>query len=249
MIGQALRKLAHHLGYQLSIDLPCFLDGDCQRVALSPVMALAFADHILANVSVLQIGAYDGLCNDHLFSFLERANWSGVLAEANPSIYSQLITNNSHRKGRIKCINVAIGDGRSMPFYSVNMSLAEGMPAWVDQIGGFTPSHIQKHSSEVAGLSECITQTMMETVTPSDLITQYFDEPPHVVVTDCEGYDFTILKMFDFEKYRPLVYIFESKHMSRKQLDSAFRLLAKHNYSVSWGGQDSVAIHKSLLSQ
>lgn len=249
MIGRILRPLANHFGYQLATELPCFLNGECSRAGLTPEMALAFAEFKLNQVFVLQIGANDGLRNDYLSPFLDRPNWSGVLVEADPRLYSRLVQNNDHRKDRIRCLNTAIGDGSAMPFYSVDMALADGMPAWVEGLGGFVESHIHKHAKDVPGLSDCIVTRMLPTVTPVDLIGSETGRAPDVVVTDCEGFDSHIIEMYDFLRFRPSVYIFESRHITRGKLDSIFRLFSEHGYALAWGGQDSVAIHASLLGR
>jgi hypothetical protein len=53
--------------------------------------------------------------------------------------------------------------------------------------------------------------------------------------------------MFNFAEHRPSIYIFESRHIPRKELSLVFRIFAQHGYFVSWGGQDSIAVHESLI--
>jgi hypothetical protein len=47
---------------------------------------------------------------------------------------------------------------------------------------------------------------------------------------DAEGYDFELLKVFDFDRLAPEIVRFEHVGLSRGEWDEAVRLLAHHGY-------------------
>ena len=53
-----------------------------------------------------------------------------------------------------------------------------------------------------------------------------------VLQIDTEGYDYQVLRHFDFASSRPQVVMFEHRHLSQDDRDAADNLLVMHGYSL-----------------
>jgi FkbM family methyltransferase len=59
----------------------------------------------MKNGYFIDVGANDGITLSNTYLLEKRYNWSGILVEANPQLYSELLV---HR--RTKCINICVDD-------------------------------------------------------------------------------------------------------------------------------------------
>ena len=62
---------------------------------------------------------------------------------------------------------------------------------------------------------------------------------------DAEGADFAILKMVDFEHFRPSIVRYEQLHMSRSERDEAALRLVQNGYQLHADRMDVTAIHRA----
>jgi FkbM family methyltransferase len=234
------------MGYRWEIDYPPFLRDECERIAISPEMLFGWLETSLGSVSALQIGANDGEQHDFLGKFLDRPNWRGVLVEADPLIYPRLVLNNRHREKRIVTLNVAVGDGNVTEFFSVDFSGDHQLPAWAEGLGSFNKETLLAHVPVAPAIKERIYSRKLATVSVNEIIREHFDGPPDVIVMDVEGYEKVLIPQIDLGKRPPLMIIYESRHMSRREHSEIIRHLGRHGYMVTPGGQDSYAVHRSF---
>jgi hypothetical protein len=76
----------------------------------------------------------------------------------------------------------------------------------------------------------------MPLVSVNDIIKTHFDKAPDFISLDVEGYDFAILKSFDFAKYRPKVWCIETLTYTENKTETKIKetvdyLLSK-NYFI-----------------
>ena len=57
--------------------------------------------------------------------------------------------------------------------------------------------------------------------------------------TDVEGFDYELLKMFDFTRHRPRLLIFECLHLSAAELVACKAYLRQHGYETMDEGMDT----------
>ena len=60
---------------------------------------------------------------------------------------------------------------------------------------------------------------------------------------DAEGYDTEVIRMFDFDRYRPAIVRFETFGLSRCDHDRAVARLVKYGYKLAVTGMDTVGWH------
>jgi hypothetical protein len=58
---------------------------------------------------------------------------------------------------------------------------------------------------------------------------------------DAEGYDSEIVKMFPFDRFKPLHIKVEKEHMDQNQLDETLNILHSHGYHCEWTLHDIFA--------
>jgi FkbM family methyltransferase len=63
---------------------------------------------------------------------------------------------------------------------------------------------------------------------------------------DAEGYDFQLLRLFDFARFAPALVRFEHVHLSRADWDEAVTLLAQYGYCTVQEEYDTTAYRKLI---
>jgi FkbM family methyltransferase len=208
---------------------------------LRPSLEHAVAHRIMVggpDLFVVQVGAFDGQTNDPIHDWIVRYGWRGVLVEPQRRYFERLQTTYAGVQ-RLDLRNVALAasSGR-MPFYSVRQDVP-GVPEWVGQLATFERSTILAHEHLVPNIAELIEVTDVETQSFEDLLAGV--ERVDLLQIDAEGFDAEIVRMFDFERWRPSIVNFESVHLSPEDRDGAMRLLIGHGYRVATTDVDTLA--------
>lgn len=205
-----------------------------------------FKNH--SNIYVVKIGAMDGICADPLSDFLlmdERV--TGILVEPLPKYVEQLNLNFG-KTGRFVVEQVAISDFDGfIDFYFVDttkipLDNANSVPWYIGGLSSLNKNHLEQHldsklhkwisSIEVKAMS---VRTMLEKnkITKVDLF-----------VIDTEGYDYVILKQFDFTHLHPKIVIFEKKHLKNNDASEAKKRMENFGYTVLEKEDDFFCISK-----
>ncbi|MES2884643.1 MAG: FkbM family methyltransferase [Pseudomonadota bacterium] len=203
----------------------------------------------LREVYFVQVGSNDGGAqNDPLHQLIVRnPDWRGIFIEPVPFLFERLRANYAGNT-RFAFENVAIAASAGLaPFYYVSeqakQALGERLPYWYDQLGSFDRNHIVKH---LEGLLEPF---IVEVQLPCLPITAVLERngASHVDLLhiDTEGYDYEVLKQFDFPRYKPRVVLYEHKHLGSEHLLAARELLVKQGYSLHARTADTLALRLS----
>ena len=104
----------------------------------------------------------------------------------------------------------------------------------------FDKRHLLKHSIPEADIVEQPTPCL----TFSELLKRSGREHADLLQIDAEGADFAILKMVDFEHFRPSIVRYEQLHMTRSQRDEAAQRLVQNGYQLHADRMDVTAIHR-----
>lgn len=83
-------------------------------------------------------------------------------------------------------------------------------------------------------------------MTFEDLMTKHNVNDISFILIDTEGYDYEIIKLIDFEKYKPCILIFEHKHLSVSDYKNCLNLLKQSNYVVRLNSGDTIAYQSSF---
>jgi Methyltransferase FkbM domain len=59
---------------------------------------------------------------------------------------------------------------------------------------------------------------------------------------DTEGYDYRVLRQFDFDRFRPRVVLYEHTHLTKTERKNATNLLKAYGYRICCGRFDTLAV-------
>jgi FkbM family methyltransferase len=176
---------------------------------------------------VLQIGAFDGHTGDPIHDLVQRYRWRGLLVEPQRRYFEALQATYCDRPDLV-LMNVAIGDRREVrPLYRVrdeSMHLSE----WAPQVASFYREHLLREGYA----DEDIDFDQVQTITMTELLDEVPVTQIDLLQIDVEGYDYEILRPFEFDRFKPVIVRFESKHLSRHDHDAAVRLLIHEGYHI-----------------
>ena len=179
-----------------------------------------------AEVRFLQIGANDGRTNDPLFRFVQTTKWSGVMVEPHPISFNKLQTLYSDRPD-IRLEQAAVTSTSGI------ISLYEpqsGEPGSSKHAGSAT---VVADSSWISRSAKPPKTTCVRGITMNELLARHFFYHIDVQQMDVEGYDFDNLRMFPFDRYKPIIVGYEDRHLfppiKRRE---ALRLLTRQGYQV-----------------
>jgi FkbM family methyltransferase len=212
-------------------------------VTALPTEEYVRAEFARGDVFFVQVGSNDGLRYDPIYELaVNNINWSGLLIEPVRSSFEELRKNYGDQK-RFIFENLAVGEteGRSK-FYCVSKDAErclEDLPNWYDQLGSFDRNHIVKH---LEGRLEPFIEEIEVACMPLGIILERHKiEHIDLVHIDAEGADLAILLQLDLAQYRPRMIIFESWHMSRRDLAVAECRLSEAGYRLTESDLDTIA--------
>ena len=252
MIKNFLKKVLSGIGYSIKkIDT-----GPPNPQSVNQIKPRYFFDTFFSNVPkedflFVQIGANDGKSGDFLHRYIEKYSLTGILVEPQVEVFEKLKKLHDGNE-KLRFANIAIArNGEDLPFYRVKEAL-----------------HTKENYFEVTAISsfdkKTFTKTVMKRVPHkikyvSDNIDDYADEInvrtlsfdafvkeyeiDHIdyLQIDCEGYDYEIIQMIDFNDFRPRVIRFESKWFSDKDRDDCEKLLIAQGYTIFRFDNDTCA--------
>jgi FkbM family methyltransferase len=213
-----------------------------QQAQLRVSLPMLLSELYLENpaMSLVQVGALDGLTDDPLGAFLARYAVRSVLIEPQPHAYERL-RNAYAGRPLVEVCNVAIDgvDGRR-DLYTV--APGPGIPAWAEGLASFDKATMLRHSTLIPRLNESIRPIDVDCVTPRTLMNRCGLSGIDALVIDTEGYDMEVLRSFWAAGVRPSVICLEHKHLPRHELEHGLELLIDNGYSA-------VQLHADVLAK
>lgn len=197
-------------------------------------------------VTVLQIGANDGLHDDPLRHFILRHRWAGILVEPVPFLFEKLQQAHGQREGLI-LENAAIADhnGR-MPFYFIEDPKGE-LPDWALETGSFVRELVP---SEIAGRNVTAYHREIEVpcLTVDSLLAKHGVSRVDVVVSDAQGYDDRIVLSLPLDRIAPEMIVYESCLLSPERRSEVEAFLGSHGYRCESDRWDTLALRHDGLA-
>ena len=188
------------------------------------------------DVFFVEIGANDGISNDHLYNNVIKYNWNGVYIEPQKEVFKKLVEN---LNGRINVYfeNIAIINGESK------------------DITIFVPKDTTiKDYSGIASLSRL--GGVLNRFSDDELIEQKVEGKPFdflidkynlhkkkylLLVIDVEGLEKEIIYSIDFKKISPKCILFEHAHLSYDCHREINGYLANKGYKIYIAKYDTMA--------
>lgn len=204
-------------------------------------------------LSFLQIGGYDGVSYDPLRKHILTGKLTGVIVEPVPLHFEKLQALYAG-SDLIKVENCAVdreAGERTMWFFS-REAIANGTIGQV--FGGITsfllPNLLEK-SGTLGGLyndaNRAILKSLVESITVpchtyDTVMARHGLERIDLLQIDTEGYDYELLKAFDFTRHRPAIVHYECQHLQPQDKAAAEAMLRSHGYVLSSNDYDTLAL-------
>lgn len=179
----------------------------------------------------IQIGSNDGIVHDPLYRHVLRNHWKGILIEP-VKYYFELLKRNYAGSSQLVFENIAISERDG---YRDFFRIREGfdfLPQWTKGLGSFNRDVLMKHRWVIPNIQQYLVQEQVECLSFASLLARHAVEKIDLIMIDTEGYDFEIIKQFDFTGTRPAVIIYEHKHIARRDRLNCERLLKEQNYRL-----------------
>jgi FkbM family methyltransferase len=191
-------------------------------------------------VTMLQIGAFDGISDDAIYPLVEKHALSGVLVEPQSDAFARLQANYARFAPRFKFVNAAIGacDG-TVPLYRVR-SGTQG-PQWLHGIASLDKRVLLRHTKMFPQLEQYIDVQDVPCYSFATLFRHCGLDRVDLLQIDAEGHDLQVLRWFDVAARRPAIVRFEHKHLDRREYDGYVEMLIELGYRVAFRGFDTLA--------
>ncbi|MBK8702724.1 MAG: FkbM family methyltransferase [Saprospiraceae bacterium] len=207
--------------------------------------------------TVIQIGANDGITHDPIHKFIKRDNWKGVLLEPQKHVYDEFLSKIYRKNKGIVTLNAALGEKDGyLNLYKIGFSNARwatGLATFDKEVlvKAFDSGHVAKNAAKEkiaipANLEEQIVTEKVPLISAEKLLSTYHIDKIDLLQIDTEGFDYQIIKMFNVEKTKPRMIVFESSHLSKDELEECIAHLRNNNYQTITSGPNTIAMLKPL---
>lgn len=220
-----IKKLLEKAGYDI-----VSLTESRNPQRLLPLKIKYFLDLYFSRVDpksffFVEIGAHDGKHHDPLYPFVTKYNLRGVALEPQMDVFKEL-QETYKNYGNVTCINAAVGERTGQQaFFTI-----EGDSS----VGTFKKEILIPYKKPIR-------ENTVEVITLDDLVKRFSVKKIDFLHTDCEGYDFEILKMFDFKRFSPQIVTFESVLLSDTDRSACENLLRSLGYTFFRYERDTCA--------
>jgi FkbM family methyltransferase len=206
-------------------------------------------------ITVVQIGANDGINNDPIHKFIKRDNWQGVLLEPQKYVFENFLRPLYRKTKGITVINAAldIKDG-TKSIYRIafsNSRWATGLTSFnrsviEEQIeSGYIERQAKKEGTPLPeNKDDFIAVESVECICTDSLVKKYNLSKIDWLQIDTEGFDFEIIKMFDIDRTRPEVIVYENIHFPDSLRKECNDYLKSHGYLCKDLGANTMAMRK-----
>ena len=204
-----------------------------------------------SQMTVVQVGANDGMIHDPINKFIKRDRWRGVLLEPQQYVHDNFLKK-VYASDDVYTICAAVGDADGYStLYKVgwcDMRWASGLASFQRSVleaaydSGLVQRAAHKHGLTVPDdRSVHIVQEQVVVVSPATLIAQYELTEISLLMIDTEGYDYEVIKLFDIAHTKPGMIIYEHIHLSDSDKRQCQFMLESHGYSFQQYGANTVA--------
>ncbi len=183
------------------------------------------------NIFFIQLGAHDGITQDHIRKYILEYHWSGILVEQQPKLFDALQKNYSSEPQLI-FENVAIDkkDGYCN-FYTLHQS--QNSQEDYSLLATADTKVIENLSKQrILNIENLIEENKVPAMTINTLLTKHNVNSLDLLQIDIEGLDFEVIKMLDFALFKPPIIHFEHVNLSIEERYECFSYLAAQGYRL-----------------
>jgi FkbM family methyltransferase len=222
--------LIRRLGYQRCFTPPILIRDPSLFVRSS--LRYVVANELITNprMTFLQIGAFDGACEDDLRELITAHNLRGVLVEPQPGAFARLKQTYRNQK-QVTLLQAAIAETEG-----TRELYCQRGPA--SMTASFDRRHLLKHNIPERDI---VSQTVPCHTVESALRAAGLNQVDLIQI-DAEGYDWPIIRSIDFVRTKPRIIRFEYRHMSDDDADACIAHLALNGYRFVLESHDIIAV-------
>lgn len=216
------------------------------------------------NAKAIQIGANDGISYDPIYASLKkRPDIHITLVEPIVEYFRKLVENYSYREN-VNFLNIAVSDQNGeaeLRYVPLSAIERDNLPSWARGLAtletnknGMDSTYessegIQKTDEQnVAEISKATEKQTARLVNINELLDHPFYKDLHLLVTDCEGHDYTLLKALDLNKSAPDLILSEWNLMNRDKQEEIVNKFSSR-YSLHLGYEYFFAVKKEANAQ
>jgi FkbM family methyltransferase len=204
-------------------------------------------------VYALQIGANDGITDDPIHYYIKKEGWKALLVEPQPQVFENDLKVTYADAKNVQFENVALGRVQGeLPFYQLSFTQAKWATGLSSFVKGCLEAHIRngyvKDRAALDGIvvpekgEYFIEEVKVKVDTFANILKRNGFRRVDLLCIDTEGFDYQVLKLFDFNFYAPELVLFESKNLSDVDFIKAKALLAGFGYSLYWQKGNTLAV-------
>lgn len=194
-----------------------------------------------ADIFFIEIGAHDGLHYDPIRPYVKQHHWRGILIEPQPKIFARLVENYKDEP-QLLFENAAIA-AQDGTFCLYTFEESPDLPDHATMLASFNRAALEHNAH---GYQAPIQETIVPAISTGSLFSKHNITQVDLLQIDTEGYDWEILKMFDFAKYLPAIVHFESAGLDADETADCFKLLEGHGYRILTLGIDTIAYQQEV---
>jgi FkbM family methyltransferase len=169
----------------------------------------------------LDVGAFHPTHMNNTYLFYQKGS-SGVCVEPDPYLYKKF----RNKRKRDKCLNCGVGANsiKEADFYIISSKT-------LNTFSEKEARHMEKNTKQKI---EKIIKIPLRNI--NEIIGENFKSRPNIVSIDVEGWDYEIIKTFNFEKYLPEIFCIEtitySETGEEKKIKEIMDFMISKNYFV-----------------
>lgn len=198
-------------------------------------------------ITVLQVGACDGVTSDSIYSYIKAGDIDAYLVEPSTVNFEKL-SKFYEGVNNARLINAAVADkNEKRIFYTIKDEGRWKDNGWARQLASFYKEHLLKH-----GILESEIQTEEVNCRTLQSIVQYNGvRNLDVLLIDTEGYDGEIVKMALEQKVLPNFIAFENAQLvqmyTQEKLNALYSKLTENGYVWTHDRINTLAIRKDFF--
>lgn len=200
----------------------------------------------------IQIGANDGYTNDPIHEYIQEFVWQGVLIEPQKEVFENELKETYSDNDNLILVNAAIDEECGTDeLYKVGFSdskWATGLSSMEKEMiekqisRGYVGEKARESGEELPDSKEdFINSETIKTVTFEELFARLNINKVDGLFIDAEGYDGKIMRLYDFENYKPDLILFEHLHLNSDEELEWIKWFRKMGFSISRGEHNTLA--------
>ncbi len=199
------------------------------------------------NLFFVQIGAFDGLTDDPLASYVHRYRWRGMLVEPQREAFEALQRNYAACEGLI-LENVAIGNSNDvLTLYRLKEECAHLFGRDRRLIASSSVEHVVRHLAADVHADEALERVDVPCTTLPNLLAKHHIDKIDLLQVDAEAADASILRSLDLDSIHPAIIRFEYVNLDAESVLASVELLRARNYKLIVGAVDITACRSNCM--